>query len=111
MQLLVLLHFEVLHLGVLRLTSNRLDCLADQLLNSNRDVLINEMHHCLNFVELFVQLNVDLVKLTLNLHLLLLKIRLVLFCVAQFVSKDSQILDVFGVLLGSFVKHLINSFD
>ena len=77
-KLLVLFHLEVLHALQLGLTTDRSDSVTNQLLYSDGNVLVNEVLHGLNFVQLHIQVLIDIVKLPLYLHALLLEVRLVL---------------------------------
>ena len=61
------------------MASDRINCFSDQLLDSNRYVLVDEVFNCTDLIQLVVKLFIDLIELDLNFHFLLLEVRFILF--------------------------------
>ena len=68
------------------------------------------MLHRLDLIQLNIQVCIDFVKLTLDLHLLLHKVRLVLLRLLQIVSYGTELLQALCVCGRSLIQHRINSF-
>ena len=54
LQLLHLFHFEILEALQLRMASDRVNCFTNKLLDSNGDILVDEVFNCTDFVQLVV---------------------------------------------------------
>lgn len=55
-----------------------------------------------------VEVFVNRVELALNLHLLLLKVRLVLLRLRKHICLDLELFEVLGVLTGAPIEHLVD---
>ena len=90
------------------MTCDGCDGFTYQLLYSNWDVLVNEVLHCFDFIQLMVKVSIDLVKLCLYLHLLLLEVLPVLLGFLQILSQNVESFEHLDVLGSAFVKHCVN---
>ena len=78
-------------------------------MNADRYVLINEVLHRLDLIQMCIKVVVAGIELRLNQHSLLLKVRLVLLGLPQIGSQDVERLNALSLGRRALIQHLVNN--
>ena len=80
-------------------------------MNADRYVLINEVLHRLDLIQMCIKVVIASIELRLNQHSLLLKVRLVLLRLPQIGSQDVERLNALSLGRRALIQHLVDNID